>query len=322
MPVALSAAALPPPLPPASAPAIVAANASSGRVVIEWTPVAGATGYNVFRSTTGVWDPAPLVRVTSTRFTNTGLTNGTPYTYRVSAYNKGGSGPLSSIASATPMGTPTGVVATRGDRQVTLGWEAAAGAASYTVYRSLSSTSATFTPLAADIAGLTFVDTGLTNGTKYYYKVRAIAAGGVSALSATVSATPQPPPPATAPANLVAKPGNARVTLTWDPVAAATSYRVFRTTTGAWDPKPLATVTLPTFKNTGLVNGTAYSYKVLARNPGGDGPASDAVVATPVAPPLPPSGVTATASDHQVTLTWMPVSGATGYNVFRGTASN
>ena len=322
IPVALFAKAVPLPPPPTSAPATVTAIASSARVVLEWAPVVGATGYSVFRSTTGVWEATSLLKTTSTHFTNSGLTNGTPYAYRVSAYNKGGSGPVSSIVSATPVVAPLGVAAERGDRQVTLSWQASAGAVSYTVYRSLSSSSATFTEFATGVVGLSFVNTDLTNGTKYYYKVRAIAAGGVSALSAAVSATPQPPPPATAPANLVAVPGNARVTLTWDPVAAATSYRVFRTTTGTWGASPVATVTTPTFKNTGLTNGTAYSYKVFAHNPGGDGPASDVVTSTPVAPPTPPTDVTAVAADHQVTIAWTPVAGATGYKVFRGTASN
>ena len=76
--------------------------------------------------------------------------------------------------------------------------------------------------------------------------------------------------------------------LTWEPVAGATSYRVFRTTTGIFDSPPIAKVTVTAFKDTGLANGTTYSYRVAGHTDGGDGPQSAVVTATPVAPPPAP----------------------------------
>src|SRR5262249_8496589 len=137
-------------------------------------------------------------------------------------------------------------------------------------------------------------------------------------LSVKVSARPLPPPPAGAPANLVAKPGNARVTLTWDAVETATSYRVFRSTDGVFGASPIATVTATTFKNTGLTHGTAYPYRGAGHNPGGAGP-SAAVTPPPLAPPPAPTDLAATAGDKQITVTWTAVAEATAYNVYRGT---
>jgi uncharacterized protein (DUF1800 family) len=311
-----------PPPPPASAPATVNASASNARVVIEWTPVDGASGYQVFSTTTGVWDVTPVARVGRTRFTHNGLTNGQMYAYRVVPYNRGGTGPSSSTVSAMPLAPPLGVVALGGDQRVTVSWEASAGASSYTVYRSVSWEPSTFAPVATSLAALSLLDMPLTNGTKYYYRVRAVADGGVSELSARVYATPQPPPPADPPANLVARAGNAKVDLSWDAVTGATSYRIFRTTTGVWDATPLTSTRVTTFRNTGLTNGTAYSYKVVPRNAGGDGPASAIVTATPVAPPAAPTDLSATAGDQEVTLSWTAVEGAASYNVYRGTAPN
>jgi len=219
------------------------------------------------------------------------------------------------------MAPPLGVTATAGDQQIVLSWLPSAGALTYTVYRSTSSLDTSFAAIATDVTDTSYLDNGLTNGVTYYYRLRAHAAGGVSGLSAKVYAKPVPPVPASAPANVVAQPGNARVTLTWEAVPGATAYRIFRTTADAFDPKPIAKVTTLTFKNTGLVNGTTYSYRVAGNNLGGDGPLSEIVSATPVAPPPAPAGVTATAGDHQVTIDWTPVPEATSYKLYRTTVS-
>ncbi len=298
---------------------MLTASAGNASVVLTWQPVGGATGYKIFRKAAGVWAPEAIASTSGVSYTNGSLVNGTAYSYAVAAYNKGGAGPRSAEAPATPMAPPGGVAALAGDRQVTLSWQASAGALTYSVFRSLSSLDASFAPVAEGVAALSFADTGLTNKTKYYYRVQAFAEAGKSALSAKAYATPLPPPPADAPAGLTPAAGNARVTLTWQPVANATSYRVFRSAADAPDAVLIAKVTTTTFKNTGLTNGTTYSYRVAARNDGGDGPLSAAATATPTAPPPAPSNVVAAASDRQVMLTWTPVPEATTYSVYRST---
>jgi uncharacterized protein (DUF1800 family)/fibronectin type 3 domain-containing protein len=309
---------VPPPPKPATAPVGLTATAGNARVTLAWTAVEGATGYKIYRAVEGVWSVNAIASTSSLGFTNSGLINGRWYAYKVAAYNAGGVGPQSDQARAFPMAPPAGVSATAGDRQVTLAWKASAGAVSYTVYRSIFY-DATFVPIAADVVGLSFLDTELTNKTKYYYRVRAIAEGAASGLSSKVYATPLPPPPAEAPANLAAVPGNARVTLTWDPVPNATSYRIFRATDGEFT--KIATVTATTFKNTGLTNGLTYLFRIAGRNDGGDGPASAAVPATPVAPPPAPATASAVGGDHQVRLDWSTVAEATSYKVYRSTTS-
>ncbi len=311
----------PPPPPPASAPATLTATGGNARVSLAWQAVDGAIGYRIYRATDGVWGTTPIATVTGLVYTNSGLVNGTSYSYRVAGYNRGGNGPFSIDASATPMAPPLGLVATAGDHQVSLTWQPSAGALTYTVLRSLSSIETSFAPIATDVAATSFVDTGLTNGTTYYYRVRAHAPGGTSGLSAKAYAKPVPPPPASAPANFVAKAGNARVTLTWEAVADATAYRIFRSSDAAPEWKLVAKVTTLTFKNTGLTNGVTYSYRVAANNMGGDGPSTDTVTATPVAAPPAPSSVSATAGDRQVSITWTAVPEATAYNLFRSTRS-
>jgi len=96
----------------------------------------------------------------------------------------GGGGETSPSAPATP----SGLTATAGSGQVTLVWTASTGATGYSIGRS-SSSGGPFTAIG-QTAATSFTDTAATNGTAYFYVVSASNAGGSSANSAAVSATP------------------------------------------------------------------------------------------------------------------------------------
>ncbi len=120
----------------------------------------------------------------------------------VSAAN-GGASPL--IAQSTSIGTqesftvgfvsgvtasaPNNVTATAGNFQVTLGWLPSAGATTYNIRRSLTS-GGSYTVIATNLTGAIYTDTGLANGTTYYYAVSAQNPAGESALSSQVNAIP------------------------------------------------------------------------------------------------------------------------------------
>jgi hypothetical protein len=86
--------------------------ASGGRMSISWTAAAGATSYNVYRSTTpGGEGTAPIGSTTSTSYTDSGLTSGPPtlFYYTVAAVNGGTVSPQSvEVASPTPPRTSPG----------------------------------------------------------------------------------------------------------------------------------------------------------------------------------------------------------------------
>src|SRR5688572_4819257 len=92
------------------------------------------------------------------------------------------------ITTAQPPAAPTGLAATAGNAQVSLTWTASSGATSYNVYRSTTSNGQGTTPIQTGITGTSFTNTGLTNGTTYYYKVAAVNAAGTSAQSSQASA--------------------------------------------------------------------------------------------------------------------------------------
>ena len=194
--------------------------------------------------------------------------------------------PTPSATPATPAAapaTPTGLAATAGNGQVALTWSASSGAASYVVRRATASGGS-----YAQVGTATqtsYTDTGLANGSTYYYVVSALNGVGVSGDSAQVSSVPSAAVsvPA-APSSLSVTPGDAQVSLIWSASAGATSYVVRRATNPGG---PYGLVTMPaatSYTDSGLSNGTAYYYVVAARNSAGDSPDSGERSARPVAP--------------------------------------
>ncbi len=93
------------------------------------------------------------------------------------------------IPANQPPFTPTSLVATASNAVVSLIWNGSAGADSYIVKRSTISGNG-YVTIASGVTATSYLDTGLVNGTTYYYVVAATNANGVSSNSIEVSATP------------------------------------------------------------------------------------------------------------------------------------
>ena len=261
-------------------PSALAGVAGDTTAALSWHTSAGATAYNLKRSTNSGGPYTIIAESTGTNFFDTGLTDGTPYYYVVSATSAAGESANSgqiSVTPSTPPPAPTGLTALAGDTTVGLSWNPSAGAIAYNLQRSTNSGG----PYAviANLAGTNFTDNGVLNGTTYYYVVSATNSIGSSGLSAEVSATPASAPPA--PTGLAAIAGDTTVGLTWNASAGAIAYNLQRSTNSGGPYTIIANLAPTNFTDTGVLNGTTYYYVVTATNLIGSSPYSAEVSATP-----------------------------------------
>jgi cellulose 1,4-beta-cellobiosidase len=248
--------------------------------------------------------------------------------YALSLTVTGTSGTISHTGSTTLLATlapPTTFSATGGDTQASLSWTASVGASGYQLRRSTVN-GGPYVSVACP-SSTSYVDTGLTDGTTYFYVVSAAYtggpdSGGESADSSQASATPQAAVPSP-PTGLTATPGNAQVTLGWNPSSGATSYSVKRATITGGPYTVVGSPTTSSFTDTGLTNGATYFYVVAAVNASGTSGNSSEVNATPQSTaPAPPTGLSVNPNKPgRLNLHWVQSStaGVTQNGIYRRT---
>jgi predicted RNA-binding protein with TRAM domain len=180
----------------------VTATAQPGAAGVSWTaPSTGGApaSYVITPYVAGTAQTPTTVNAPATSGTVTGLSQGTAYTFTVTATNSSGSGPASTASNAItplPPGTPlapTGVSALPASSQAQVSWTAPAndgGAAvtGYTITPYIGSTAQTSTTVTGSPVPTTANITGLTNSTAYTFKVAAINSAGTGTASAASSA--------------------------------------------------------------------------------------------------------------------------------------
>ena len=306
-----------------TAPRGLAAVPGDAEMTLTWSPPANdggsaVTGYQ-YQVDQGAWINAGAAAVRSVVVS--GLKSVRSYAFAVRAVNGTGPGAVATVqatprAAATVPSAPRNLAAAPGDAEVTLTWEPSAndGGSAVTGYQYQVDRGGWKSAGAA--AARSVVVRGLENGRRYTFAVRAVNGTGPGAV-ATVRATPRTVP--SAPRNLAAAPGDAEVTLTWEPPAddggsAVTGYQ-YQVDRGGWKSAGAAAARSVTV--TGLENGRRYTFAVRAVSRTGPG-AVATVRATPRTEPSAPRNLAAAPGDAEVTLTWEPPaddggSAVTGY---------
>jgi subtilase family serine protease len=98
-----------------SSPQNLVATAGNAQVILTWSaPLSNGgssiTNYNVYRGTSSGTETLLATVGNVNSYTDTGLTNGVPYFYKVTAVNSVGESPQSNEASATPVVPTSGIV--------------------------------------------------------------------------------------------------------------------------------------------------------------------------------------------------------------------
>ena len=192
---------------PPRAPTGLSLSAGNTQVSARWNSVGNASTYTLYYSESSISNltaagVTAVPNLAATSHTVTALNNGTTYYFKVTATHAGGQGAASAEASAMPQlppapDAPAHLSLTAGLGQVAARWSAVAGARTYTLYYSqapISRLTASGVTAVPDLTGNPHIVTGLSNGTRYYFRVTATNAGGQSAASSQASATPQIPP--------------------------------------------------------------------------------------------------------------------------------
>lgn len=226
---------------------------------------------------------------------------------------------LSSIASTPVLPSQVAVLeAAPLEAAVKLTWSAAANATSYLVERSLDGGLSYATATAT--TATTWTDATAPQGVSTIWRVTAVNAVGSAVPSAIVTAMPLPVVLPVAPSDLAVVAGDASVTLSWTAASEDDSYAILKSVAGG-NFTQAGTTTSTTWTDAGLVNGTAYSYKIVGIRGAISSEPGAPVTATPHGvPPSQVTGLVATAGNARVSLSWGAVAKATAYKVYRATS--
>lgn len=204
---------------------------------------------------------------------------------------------LKVTAATTAPAAPTITSITPGNSSLSVAFTAGAdGGSAITNYKYSTDNGVSYTAVSPAATTSPIVITGLTNGTTYNVKIRAVNAVGDGAESTASSGTPRTIP--SAPTITGITPGNQQLSVAFtagsDGGSAITTYQystdggtTWRTRASGTTASPLVISTLSTDGTTALTNGVSYDIQIRAVNAAGDGTASSTSSATPVAPTSP-----------------------------------
>ena len=316
----------------ASAPAkptnFSAVQVGAGEVRLAWEPSADPLTIVRFEYTDNAgenenWKEAVGSHSTTVSYTVSDLTVGITYTFAVRAVNSAAendgrsapSDPWSVTIAVAPADGPTGLTARAGDEQVQLSWRYSGSQTSITGFQYQQKTGGDFGDDWTDITGSTAVTrshimTGLTNGTTYTFRVRAvnvtIGSDPTNEEDATPSASGSRP---ARPANFNAEQtGVGQVELTWDTAGArltVTGYQYTADGGSNWSDISGSDSGTVSHIVSGLMVDTMYTFAVRAVNSGMlSGFSSSFRDVTIIDVPNMPTGLGTTSGDTQATFHW------------------
>ena len=318
---------------------VVAVSKNPNQTSLSWTASTETGGtiskYLVERCNgTGCNSFAQVGTTTNTSFNDTGLTASTSYSYRLRAQDTNGiDGPYSTVVTVATLpaspSLPGNLTATSSSNTVIdLSWiastETGGSISDFLVERCLGASCTNFAQIGTSV-GTSYIDTGLTTGSTYNYRVRAMDAasnvGPYSNMASATAVTPDTQPP-TAPSNPTATAASSsQINLSWTASTdnvGVTGYYIERCQgAGCTLFFRIAVSSGTTYSDTGLGASTTYEYRVRATDAAGNlSPYSNIVSGTTLANGAP--NFTLSASPSGVSV----APGSQGVSTITSTLSN
>lgn len=245
----------------------------STSVRLEWKAVDGASGYQIYRSTSkdsGYKKVGQVKGKNTKKYEDKTLEAGKTYYYQVRAYksNSAKNG-VASFSKAQKAWTIKQVVFSQitsdSKNQVTLGWKKVSKAQGYDIYRSDESNSG-FEKIASISSGstLTYTDKGVKSGNTYYYKIAATYKIKGSAGRGSYSKVTEVAVLKQGSISSITLGDNNVLNISWNSVANASGYELAGAVSEKGTYTTLQTSGATSFTHSNLVQGTTYYYKVRA----------------------------------------------------------
>ncbi len=302
-------------------PFTATAQADYTKIDLAWQVPASGPSFKIFRtlgpsSPLSVWTLISSPAAGQLAYTDTTASlPGTSYCYTIEAI----SGSLNSRKTETcvtnRLQKPTlEPLTVDSPTQITLNWDQVAGNTGYKIERKIGA--GAWADLTTKPTDVNFhVDSGLSPGTTYYYRVSTNSAVGYSLASNEPSAITKPAAPAMAANGTIT---TTSVTINWTNVVGETGYKIERKegAGGAWSQITTRTTDVLTYiDNTPpLTFNTQYYYRVRAYNASGDSDYSSEQGGLTLFTPTTLTSATSV-SQTQVDMVWADVAGETGYSV-------
>ena len=297
-------------------------------ITVKWQAADGAVRYRVYRKDAANTGWKNIATVNDTIYTDKTAVAGVKYSYTVRGiasdgktlslgYDETGVSAVAAPANVT-LGT-----AVAGKNGITVTWKEAAGAAEYRVYRK-GPNDKRWVGLT-NVSGTSWTDTDVTNGVKYSYTVRGIAADGKT-LSPGFDETGVSAVAAPANVKLVSATAvSGGIQVKWQAADGAGRYRVYRKDAVNTKWKALTSSATGTgYTDKTAVAGVEYTYTV--RGIASDGktlsPSHEAGVSATIPAPANVKLVSAKAVSGGITVTWQAADGAAEYRMYRKDAVN
>jgi fibronectin type 3 domain-containing protein/putative cell wall-binding protein len=306
---------------------LTATSSGTNQIYLSWPSVSGVSYYTITRATSYSGSYSTIYTTSATSYTDSGLSTGTTYYYRVQGVNSYGATVYnSSIASASPSSSSSGDLSatSSGSNQIYLSWPSISGVSYYIITRSTSYNGSYSTIYTT--SGTSYTDYSLSTGITYYYRVQGINSSGSTVYNSSIASAS---PNSSSSGDLTASSsGSGQIYLYWPSISGVSYYIITRSTSYYGSYSTIYTTSGTSYTDSDLPTGITYYYKIQGINSYGatvynSSIASASTSGSTYTYPAQPSGLAFSAVDsYSIRLSWDAVANASGYYIYRASSSD